>query len=85
MTGLRLTLNRHWFDQIVSGKKTVEYREIKPYWTARLEWGGRVRRFNRIEFRNGYHAGARTVTVECLGITKNLQSGFYEIRLGRIL
>ena len=81
MTGLRLTLKRHWFDQIVSGKKTVEYREIKPYWESRLE----DRDFDVIEFKNGYHAGAKTMTVECLGITKNLHSGFYEIRLGRIL
>jgi hypothetical protein len=31
------TIKRCWLDQIVTLKKHVEYREIKPYWTKRLE------------------------------------------------
>ena len=31
-----LTVNKQWFDKILSGEKTEEYREIKPYWVARL-------------------------------------------------
>lgn len=33
---LKLTINKEWFSRILSGEKTEEYREIKPYWVARL-------------------------------------------------
>lgn len=33
---LNLTLSKKWFDMILSGKKTEEYREIKDYWIKRL-------------------------------------------------
>lgn len=33
---LKLTLKKKWFDMIESGVKLEEYREIKPYWMARL-------------------------------------------------
>ena len=33
---LTLTVSKHWFDMIVANEKTEEYREIKPYWVARL-------------------------------------------------
>lgn len=30
-------LKKEWFEKIKSGKKTIEYREVKPYWTSRLK------------------------------------------------
>ena len=33
---LALTISKQWFDMIVAGRKNEEYREIKPYWVARL-------------------------------------------------
>ena len=33
---LTLTVSKQWFDMIAAGEKTEEYREIKPYWVARL-------------------------------------------------
>lgn len=33
---LTLTISKEWFDKIVLGVKTEEYREIKPYWVTRL-------------------------------------------------
>lgn len=33
---LHLVLEKKWFKKIVSGEKTEEYREIKPYWASRL-------------------------------------------------
>lgn len=33
---LTLSVKKEWFDKIVSGEKTEEYREIKPYWIKRL-------------------------------------------------
>ena len=36
MKTLKLTLKKKWFEMILSGKKTEEYREIKPYWLKRF-------------------------------------------------
>ena len=33
---LTLTVSKQWFDMIVADEKTEEYREINPYWVARL-------------------------------------------------
>ena len=36
MKVLKLTLKKKWFDMILSGEKTEEYREINDYWKSRL-------------------------------------------------
>lgn len=33
---LTLTINKEWFDMIVAGEKTEEYRVIKEYWVKRI-------------------------------------------------
>lgn len=33
---LIFTLKKEWYEKIRSGEKTVEYREVKPYWTKRI-------------------------------------------------
>lgn len=33
---LHLSIQKKWFDMILVGFKKEEYREIKPYWAARL-------------------------------------------------
>lgn len=33
---LTLVVSKEWFDMIAAGRKTEEYREIKPFWVARL-------------------------------------------------
>lgn len=30
-------LKRQWYEKIKSGEKTVEYREMKPYWKSRIQ------------------------------------------------
>lgn len=37
-------LKKQWYEKIKSGEKTIEYREVKDYWTRRLQ---------RAEFRDG--------------------------------
>lgn len=51
---LPLVLEGTWYDMIASGEKEEEYRDIKPYWTKRMErlndafWvGERVVSFSR--------------------------------------
>ena len=41
---LTLNLNKEYFDEILSGNKKEEYREVKEYWTKRLKqkYGGIV-------------------------------------------
>ncbi|MFV5702200.1 ASCH domain-containing protein [Flavobacterium sp. XS2P12] len=33
---LKLTLKKQYFDQILSGEKSEEYRDVKPYFVSRL-------------------------------------------------
>lgn len=33
---LTLPIKKKWFEKIKNGEKKEEYREIKPYWTKRL-------------------------------------------------
>lgn len=33
---LTLSVKKEWFSRILTGEKKEEYREIKPYWVARL-------------------------------------------------
>lgn len=40
MSVLRATIKRRYFDAILDGTKTVEYREVKPYWSRRIEGRG---------------------------------------------
>lgn len=30
-------LKKEWYEKIKSGEKTVEYREVKPYWNHRIK------------------------------------------------
>lgn len=34
---LVFTLKKEWYNKIATGKKSIEYREVKPYWTKRLQ------------------------------------------------
>ena len=34
---LHLNLYRKYFDAILNGDKVIEYRDITPYWSKRLE------------------------------------------------
>jgi len=64
---LHLTLKRKWFDLIASGKKTMEYRENKPYWQKRLLNGGDPKHFDIVRFKNGY-GNVPTMDVQFKGI-----------------
>lgn len=53
-------LKRKWYDLIKAREKTVEYRELKPYWNTRLS---RLRSGDPIEFRLGY-SGKNAIRAE---------------------
>jgi ASC-1-like (ASCH) protein len=79
---LHLTLHREWFDLILSGEKTEEYREVKEYWRRRLEG----QKYDQIIFRNGYSKAARWMRVSCLEISRGIWRGqpVFVLRLGVI-
>jgi ribosomal protein S27E len=87
MKVLHLTLHKKWYDLILSGKKTEEYRDVKEYWIKRLS--GQT--FDVIHFKNGYRKDAREMTVECTGCVKKhiLWEGstkeVFALQLGKIL
>lgn len=74
-----MTLKKKWFDMILSGAKTEEYREMKPYWEKRFtNYFGRYYDFSKetptivwnnhkkdIVFRNGYGNDKPEFTAEC--------------------
>ncbi len=75
---LHLNLYRKYFDEIVSGKKTIEYRDKTPYWTTRLS----NKKYDYIYFRNGYSKDAPMMLVEYKGVDITDQ---FEITLGEVL
>ena len=79
MKVLHLNLFRKYFDAILNGEKTTEYREVTSYWSKRLEG----RHYDVIQFRNGYAKVAPVMIVEYKGM--DLDDGRYAIQLGKIL
>lgn len=65
MTNLDLVLKGHWYDLIANGKKRVEYREIKPYWTRRLF----SHPFTHVRLRRGYTNESMLFEIEKIGRT----------------
>ena len=80
---LHLPINRIWFDAILSGSKYMEYRDVKPYWTKRIEG----REYDEIHFRNGYARDAPFMRVKYQGWKFCTLAGkrVYALQLGPIL
>lgn len=74
---LHLNLKRKWFDMILSGEKTEEYRELKKYWeerfwhlfpqTIRGETYSPI--VETITFSNGYAKNRPQFVIEFKGIS----------------
>ena len=75
---LHLNLYRRYFDEILAGEKTIEYREVTPYWSKRLEG----RNYDVIQFRNGYAKVAPIMIVTYAGFT--IKDGYYCLPIGKI-
>ena len=61
---LHLTIKKQWFDMILSGEKTEEYRDIKPYYNLRFIG----KEYDTVVFRNGYARDAPSLTIELKSI-----------------
>ncbi len=91
---LHLTLKKKWFKLIANGEKTIEYREMKPYWDKRFfEKDSKfIKRYDEIYFRNGYKKDSPFMRVEWKGLflsrfngEKVLKNNCYCIILGKVL
>lgn len=79
MATLKIVIKAEWFDEIASGKKTIEYRDVTPFWTSRLfDENGKRRAYEKIEFINGYNTDARRMIVEYLGFTTRNNTYLYK-------
>ena len=67
---LTLPITRKWFDMILSGENTEEYREMTHYYDARLKrYSGQA---IAVRFRNGYRRNSPAIA--CIVIVyPNLQ------------
>ena len=74
---LHLNLYRKYFDAIVNGTKTIEYRDKTDYWKKRIEG----KEYDIIKFRNGYAKDAPTMLVEYKGYNIGEE---YELKLGKV-
>ena len=82
MDKITTTIKREYLREIVAGRKRVEYREIKPYWTQRF---GRVTVPFQLRLINGMSPQAPEVTVEIKKIVRNTRGGTYNLHVGRII
>ena len=101
MNTLKLTLKQHWFNLMLSGEKTKEYREPSKWIGSRLySWQNKPKPITKIRFTNGYGATRPWFECECLGFelttlkenlsfttghNLELNGRFYVIRLGKML
>lgn len=84
MQTLYLTIKEDFFNEILEGTKTVEYREVKPFWTSRLyDKQGRPKKYDGVYFKAGYNPGVPEMVVEYLGVKK--VKDIYHIKLGKVL
>ena len=86
---LDLSLTYHWYDEIESGRKTEEYREMTYYWYKRLldheahemlnrlEDAKEFRKYDAVRFHRG-QGGKQTMMYEC----GDIRIGYGNVRHG---
>ena len=89
MKVLTLNIKKIYFDEIMSGAKKIEYRELKQTtlnkYTCLDESDGKryLRRYDAIRFFVGYHKDRESALVQVKNITYN--EGIVEYHLGLVL
>ena len=88
---LTLIIKKVWFDEIMAGNKSIEYRELKQTTLGRYTWveketGKRyLKKFDAIRFNVGYNKNRDTALVEVLDTTFDQNGQKVEYHLGKIL
>lgn len=76
------TIKRQWLAEIIEGTKTIEYREIKPYWTKRLK--GITSPFE-LRLINGMNPPVPEVTVLVRRVTVDRRGRVYELHIKKVM
>jgi hypothetical protein len=79
MQTLTTTIKRKFLSEIIDGTKTIEYREIKPYWTKKFR---KIFVPFKLRLINGMSKAAPEATVLIDEITKGDQ---WELHIGKVL
>lgn len=80
---LFLIMEKYWFDEILSGRKNIEYRADTPFYRSRfITKDGKYRNYKTVLMQVGYNADTRRMTIE---IEKIVLDGDFEVHLGKIL
>lgn len=82
MDKITATIKREWLREIAAGRKQIEYREIKPYWTRRLSG---IKTPFQLRLINGMQSDAPAITVLVERVRKNSRGGYYELHLGKTM
>lgn len=88
---LSLIIKEIYFQEILSGKKTIEYRELKQskintYTWIEKETGIRyLKKYDALRLYVGYHADRDSALVEVVDITYNSEIKLLEYHLGKVL
>lgn len=84
---LKIVIKQPFFNQIKEGKKTKEYRLIKPFWVSRLVKKDKTDfiKYDYIEFINGYHKNAPRLIVEHIKTVICKKIPQFIIYLGKVL
>lgn len=84
MEELKIVIKKIYFDEIASGKKKIEYRDVKPFWQSRLyDKKGKKRMYDKIEFINGYNVDASRMITKFDGFER--KGNLFHIKVGKIL
>lgn len=66
---LTLTIKKRWFDEILSGRKTEEYREIKKYYIDKFT----NQQYDTIKLRAGYSKASPVLVAEIVSISAEIR------------
>jgi hypothetical protein len=79
---LTTTIERDWLADIIAGRKRVELRKVKPYWTERF---ARVGRPFELRMINGMGLRAPEATVLVARVTRSADGREYRLHIARVL
>lgn len=88
---LSLIIKQVYFNEILSGDKTIEFRELKESTLGKYTWveqatGSRyLKKFNALKLNVGYNKDRESALVEVIDTTYDVDSRIIEYHLGKVL
>ena len=88
---LSLNIKKMWFDEIMAGRKDIEFRELKQSNLSRFTWvsnedGMRyLKKYDAIRFYVGYNKNRSSALIEVIDITFDGINQVVEYHLGKVL